>query len=113
MKQHITLLLIILTKLSFGQSDGYYSDFTTAFGKVDSVKTIHIDCRHMNEFETDGCDSLPYNIGTLSNLTGLYISESSIMSLPTSSFVERREMPLILATTLSLTGLIRLLLSES
>lgn len=84
MKQHITLLLIILTKLSFGQSDGCYSDFTTAFGKVDSVKTIHIDCRHMNEFETDGCDSLPYNIGTLSNLTGLYISESSIMSLPTS-----------------------------
>lgn len=84
MKQKITILLIILTKLSFGQSDGVYYNFATAFNKIDSVKTISIDCRHFNELETDGCDSLPYNIGTLSNLTCLYISESNIKTLPTS-----------------------------
>jgi Leucine-rich repeat (LRR) protein len=84
MRQSITILLIVLTKLSFGQKDGHYSDFATAFAKMDSVKTISINCMHRNELQTDGCDSLPANIGTLSNLTGLYISESNIKSLPTS-----------------------------
>jgi len=84
MRQRITILLFVLSKLSFGQSDGHYSNFATAFAKMDSVKTISINCMHMNELRTDGCDSLPYNIGTLTNLTGLYISESNIKSLPTS-----------------------------
>jgi Leucine-rich repeat (LRR) protein len=85
MKKTLYVLIIPLLPLTvFGQSDGHYSDFATAFANMESVKTISIDCMHLNELRTDGCESLPYNIGTLSNLTGLYISESNIKSLPAS-----------------------------
>ena len=39
---------------------------------------------HINENGTDGCDSLPKDIGKFQNLTFLYISQSNIKSLPIS-----------------------------
>jgi len=84
MRQPITILLIFLTSLCFGQRDRHYTDFASAIENKDSVKSISINCMHMNELGTDGCDSLPYNIGSLHNLTSLYISESKIKSLPIS-----------------------------
>jgi leucine-rich repeat protein SHOC2 len=84
MKVLATILILLLTTHCFGQKSGHYSNFSSAFQNIDSVKSISINCMHNNEYGTDGCDSLPKNIGKLYNLTELYISESGIKSLPNS-----------------------------
>jgi len=86
MKVFITVLLITLAHQCFGQYNGFYYTFSSAFKNIDSVKAISIFCGDMNTLNTDGCDSLPYNIGVFKNLTGLYISESWIKTLPNSIY---------------------------
>jgi len=84
MKVFIIVLLIAFSTHCFGQKTGYYWTFSSAFKNIDSVKEIYIFCGDMNTLNTDGCDSLPYNIGVFKNLTSFCISESWIKSLPES-----------------------------
>lgn len=86
-----TILILLLPTLCFGQKSRHYRDFSSAFQNIDSVKSISINCMHNNEYRTDGCDSLPKNIGKLYNLKELYISESSITSLP-NSIIELKQL---------------------
>lgn len=79
-----TIPILLFSAHCFGQKNGYYSDFSSAFQNVDSVESISINCMNNNEFNTDGCDSLPMNIGKFHNMTSLHISESDFSSLPNS-----------------------------
>src|SRR5258708_5063148 len=79
-----TISILVLTRVCFGQENGRYVNFFSAFKNIDSVKSISINCMHDNWYGTDGCDSLPESIDKLYNLTALYISESDIKSLPNS-----------------------------
>ncbi|GIV27887.1 MAG: hypothetical protein KatS3mg027_1701 [Bacteroidia bacterium] len=84
MKNQLITLIIFNTLLSFSQKNGCYFKFSAAFKNIDSVKSITINCMHCNEFGTDGCDSLPNDIGKFYNLHSLIISESKIKTLPNS-----------------------------
>ena len=85
MKEIITILSLMLTTVCFGQKNGHYTHFDSAFANIDSVRSLSITCIDGNRYRiTDNCDNLPDSIDKLINLEELYVIESNLTTLPAS-----------------------------